>query len=1008
MRLKIWFPLLLLFPSAAALVAPDFAEAGPDASAAYFETHVRPLLEQRCEGCHSSRTPAPQGGLRLDSRLGWERGGVSGPAVVPGKPEESLLIRAVRYTGTVRMPPAAKLPQEEIDILVRWVELGAPDPRRVPADTELAAAAVAAPPAGDHWALQPIRRPEPPRVRDRRWARAPLDRFILARLEQEGLKPSPPADRRTLIRRVYFDLTGLPPTPEAVEAFVRDRRPDAYERVVDALLASPQYGERWGRHWLDVARYADTHGYDKDKRRDRAWPYRDYVIRSFNEGKPYSRFIREQLAADVLYPDDPEAVVATGFIAAGPWDFVGHLELFEGSVEKEKTRVLDRDEMVAATMGTFTSLTVHCARCHDHKFDPISQKEYYQLQAVFAGVERGDREYGDPALARRRGELAGRRGELQGRIRDLRGKANALQHPDLARIDRELEALRIELTGPLAAATTSPTNGYHSGIESSPDVTKWVQVDLGRPVRLDEIRLVPARPVDFPDTPGFGFPRRYRVEAATAADFSDARVLADHSGADVPNPGDTPVKIAAGEAPIRYLRVTALRLWPRTNDYVFALAEVQALEGLVNRARGAQVTALDSIEAGRWSTAHLVNGYDSRKPLPDGTGDTTRAAEVQGRIAELEKARVERAESLLDTADVQSLRAAERDLKEVEGLLAALPAPNLVYAVQPRKPRTIRLLARGEVEQVREEVAPGALACVSELEPEFHLDDPEAEGLRRAALAAWIADPKNPLTWRSIVNRVWHYHFGQGIVDTPNDFGRNGSEPTHPELLDWLAGWFLENGESIKALNRMIVLSATYRQSASANAAAERIDAGNRLLWRQNRRRLDAESLRDTILAVSGKLDPTVGGQPFELFRFKDDHSPIYDFGDLETIENSSVWRRTVYHFTVRSVPNPFLDTLDCADPNLSTPVRNTTLTALQALALLNNPFVLQQAEFLAARLTAASADPEAQVRHAYRLCFGREPTPEERRAVAEYAGRHGLVNACRLLFNASEFVFID
>jgi hypothetical protein len=580
----------------------------------------------------------------------------------------------------------------------------------------------------DWWSLRELVRPRVPTVKDCSWVRTPVDAFILDALEAKGLQPSPSADKQTLIRRVTYDLHGLPPTPEEIDTFLGDTSSDAYEKLIDRLLASPRYGERWGRHWLDVVHYGDTHGYDKDKRRDHAWPYRDYVIHSLNNDTRYSSFIQEQVAGDVLFPNDAGGIVATGFIAAGPWDFVGHVELREETVEKEKTRLLDRDDMVANTMSTFISLTVQCARCHDHKFDPIPKKDYYRLQAVFAGIDRADRPY---------------------------------------------------------------------------------------------------------------------------------------------------------------------------------------------------------------------------------------ATEKQ-----------------------------------------------LVYAVVPHKPRPVHELSRGDVEKPGGLLDAGALSCVTGLA--FEVSDPNDEGKRRAALAAWLADARNVLTWRSIVNRIWHYHFGRGLVDTPNDFGRNGSLPTHPELLDWLAVEFRDGGQSLKRLHRLILGSAVYRQTSHHHSEFAKIDGDNRLLWRMNRQRLDAESIRDSVLAVSGKLNARMGGPGFELFRFKDDHSPVYDHGALEKINDPAGWRRTVYRFTVRSVPNPFLDCLDCADPNINTPVRNTTLTALQALALLNDPFMIKQAEYFAERLQRMSPDLQRQIEAAYVLAFGRPPGANEREALAGYARQHGLANACRLLLNANEFIFID
>jgi hypothetical protein len=363
--------------------------------------------------------------------------------------------------------------------------------------------------------------------------------------------------------------------------------------------------------------------------------------------------------------------------------------------------------------------------------------------------------------------------------------------------------------------------------------------------------------------------------------------------------------------------------------------------------------------------------------------------------------------SAVDLAALAKLNYGGARLLSIASVCRVLAGRARVYGVRSIPPRQILVLHRGDVEQPREQVEAGAPECISGLSADFKLADAGAEGSRRAALAAWIADPQNPLTWRSAVNRVWQHHFGRGIVDTPSDFGRNGSRPTHPELLDWLACEFRDNGGSFKKLHRLILMSAAYRQSSASNSAAAKIDADNRYLWRMNRTRLDAESVRDSVLAISGKLDLTAGGRGFELFRFKDDHSPIYDHSDLEKIYDPATYRRTVYRFTVRSVPNPLLDTLDCADPNINTPVRNTTLTALQALALLNDPFLVRQSEYFASRVRVAGTI-ENQIKAAYRLALGRHPTGEERGALAEYAAKHGMANACRLLFNLNEFVFID
>lgn len=803
------------------------------------------IVRTACLPCHGPQSPA--GGVRLDRPL---------TTALAKK-----VAAAIAYDGPVKMPPAGKLLDNERAALTRWTQQAAPEK--------------------PHWAWQPLRAPAP---RSQSGGPLPLDTFLLARLKPLGLGFSPEADKRTLIRRVTFDLTGLPPTPTEVAAFVADTRPTAYEKLVDRLLASPGYGEKWGRKWLDVVHYGDTHGYDKDKRRDSAWPYRDWVIEALNTDLPYEKFVQMQVAGDVLWPGDPKGVVATGFLVAGPWDFVGQVELGETTIEKAKTRVLDRDDIVSTTIGTFNSVTIHCARCHDHKFDPISQKDYYRLQAVFSGIERGDRVYGDDDLS--------------------------------------------------AGTPGSPSNGYHSAIEKSQDTAKWVQVELERPQRLDTLRLLPALPTDFPDTPGFGFPVRFQIAV-------DGVVVDDRTGADLPSPGDAPYALTLAGRVGKTIRVTATKLWPRTGDFVFALAEVQVLSGGRNVARGARVTAHDTIEAGRWSTRFLTDGADSRSSFGRRT-----------------------------------------------------------YAALPRAPRPIAVLNRGEVESPQEPVGPGALWNTT------FADTPD-EGARRIALARWLTRKDNALTWRSIINRVWQGHFGRGIVETLNDFGKNGAEPTHPELLDALALWFRDEAKgSLKRLHKLILMSRAYKQSVGQNPKAEKLDADNRLLWRQSRRRLEAEEVRDTVLAVSGALDRKPGGPGFALFAFKDDHSPIYDHTDLSHLTDPATFRRTVYRFTVRSVPNPLLDCLDCADPSINTPVRNTTLTALQSLALLNDPFLIAQAERFARRLEALPA--AQQVPEAFRLALGRSPKPEEHADARAFAQKNGLENLCRLLFNTSEFVFID
>jgi hypothetical protein len=861
----------------------------------------------------------------------------------------------------------------------------------------LAAAASAAErnvPPSEHWSTRSLAQPAVPTQATGEWVRNPIDAFIAAAHDAHGLTPAPEADRRTLIRRLTFDLHGLPTTPEDVESFVNDTDPDAYERLVDQLLASPRYGERWARHWLDVAHYGETHGFDKDHRRDNAWPYRDYVIRSFNEDKPYPRFVQEQIAGDVLWPDEPDGIIAAGFLAAGPWDFVGQTEVREDTVEKRRVRNLDRDDIVASVFNTFMSATVQCSRCHDHKFDPISLEDYYGLQAVFADIDRADRAYEPVENAQQRRRLQDERANLERELSTVREEIAKR----LPKTINDLRAKIPEWQKELAAADQgkSPTNGYHSVVRDTPDHVEWVQVDLGEAVTLDRIELVPARPTDYKDTPGFGFPIRFDVRVSADETFGADTIVLDSTQEDYPNPGDERVVIETPGRDARYVRVTATRLWERNQDYAFALGELLAYADGKEVAHGKPVTADSSIEFGRWRASALVDGFTSRERLGD-----AQDSELALRIEEAEK-QIEQAEREHLTEDLlQKRRELSRSIGELRQREQQLPAPKQVYSVKPVHPRPIHVLDRGNVENQGPRAEPAVLQHL----PELNGGPLAAERHPRAALAEWVTDPANGLTWRSIVNRVWHYHFGQGLVTTPNDFGWAGADPSHPDLLDWLAVEFRDVGGSFKHLHKLMVTSAAYRQQSLHNENNAAIDAGNRYLWRMNRRKLDAESLRDSILVVSGSMDFTMGGPSVELFNYTHDHSPRYDY---VAMDNPETFRRSVYRYVVRSVPDPLFETFDCADPNISTPKRNQTLTAQQALTLLNDGFVLHQAERFADRLREVSSEPAEQVRTAYRIALGREPDDNELRELTAFTTKHGAANLARLIFNLNEYLFVD
>ncbi len=863
------------------------------------------------------------------------------------------------------------------------------------------------------WSLTPLIRPPIPLSNHLKTdlPSNPIDLFIRRKLKDSGLNPSGEAKRRTLIRRVYFDLIGLPPDPHEINEFIDDQDPLAYQRLVDRLLGSPAYGERWARHWLDIVHYGDTHGYDKDKPRPNSWPYRDYLIRSFNQDKPYHRFVKEQIAGDFLYPYDPDALEATGFISAGPWDFIGHAEVSEEKIDGKIARNLDRDDMVRNTFNTFVSVTVQCARCHSHKFDPLTQTDYYRLQAVFSALDRADSEYDrDPETFRLRvmgnkrlTMLKESRKEMDTRIAQIGGDR-------LKELNKKIESSKGTLK------KQSSQFGYHSEIMAKADQTKWVQIDLGKSHSLKQIAFVGARDNFNNIGEGFGFPSRFKIEISTDPEFeTNTKIVLNAIKSDFPNPGIFPQKIDLDNVISRYVRFTATRLALRQNDYIFALAELSVFDSNGNNlATGGLVTAKDSIEApDRWQKSNLVDGYFFGAEK-NHSGMTETARLITERQRYLKK-------YLPETVTSESSEI-DKNIEETLEALRRMPTPSKVYTGKVHTgsgafsgtgnnggtPRIIRVLKRGDVTQPAREVHPGTLPFIPGFDPVFKLKSSHPEGARRKALANWIVDERNPLTWRSIVNRIWQYHFGKGLVDTPNDFGKMGKKPTHPQLLDWLAVEFRDSGQSLKRLHRLMVTSATYRQKSETNASNELRDSGNRFLWRMNRRRLEAEPIRDTVLQLTGKLRRNMYGPAFKDFVIeKPEHSPHYQY-HLYNPDNVDTHRRSVYRFLVRSQQNPFMQTLDCADPSQNIAKRDETVTPLQALAMLNNPFMTRMSEHFAERLKRTHITMAQQIGEGFFLTTGRHPNSDEMNTLLAYAEHRGLVSICRVLFNLNEFIFVD
>jgi mono/diheme cytochrome c family protein len=799
--------------AAAAYLSNEALASSPTATTVDFEHQIAPILLRNCSGCHNPSDKA--GGLNLLARETAFAAGKSGEtAIKPGDIDESYIITRIEAG---EMPPKGKgkpLSGDQIATLKRWIESGAAWPKeRVLNPFELTTATRA---GRDWWSLKPLSEAAPPSVKNRAWVRNAVDSFVLAQLEEKQLSPAPPAEKGTLLRRVTFDLIGLPPTPAEMAAFLADDSPEAYERVVDRLLASPHYGERWARNWLDVVRFGESQGFEYDRQRPNAYRYRDWVIAAFNDDLPYDEFTRLQLAGDVLRPGDPDAVVATGYLVAGPWDEAGQNQ--QSAAMKAVVREDELEDLVGTTMQTFLGLTANCARCHDHKFDPISQVDYYRLCSALSGVRHGERE----CLA------AG-------------GKAA---------VDSRRHALDSEVS---------------------------------------------------------------RLEG----------------------------QLAALEDPIR-------RRW---------LAANQKRDEVCASAVGPPTIPVEDILAG------------------------------------LSPEQLREREQLVAQLSLVRMR---------QELLSSGP----VYAVKPRPPEPTHVLARGNPAQRGDLVSPGGIAAASLGVADLGLasDAPEAE--RRVKLAEWITGPAAPLAARVMANRLWHYHFGVGIVDTPNDFGFNGGRPTHPELLDWLARQLIRGKWSIKRLQRTILLSAAYRQTGRVSPEALKVDADNRLLWRKSPLRLEAEAIRDAMLMTSGQLNPTMGGPGYRDFKTREFGSTLYQSIDPVGYEFN---RRTIYRCWIRSGTNRFLDVFDCPDPSTTTPKRLTTTTPLQALGLWNNSLVLRMADSFAERLRReVGADERRQIELAYELAFAREPDAGELKIAVDFVRKNGLPAFCRVIFNSNEFLYVD
>jgi cytochrome c553 len=893
MRIPSSFLLAGVLATGASVRAAELAKAQVE----FFENKIRPILAETCYKCHNAAEGKTKGGLTLDTRDATLKGGDSGPAVVPGNPDKSLLIKAISYKDPdLQMPPKGeKLTDQQIADLTAWVKMGAPDPRTGPANAKYKGGTDV---ARQHWAFQAPQKHEPPAVKKADWVKSPIDAFILAKQEAAGVQPSAPAPRATLIRRAYFALTGLPPTPQQVQDFEQDSSPDAFAKIVDQLLASPQFGERWGRYWLDVARYSDTKGNAprrEDGRFPYAWTYRDYVIKSFNEDKPYDVFIREQIAADKIPGASRESLAALGFLTLG--------DRFDGNMNDV---INDRIDVV--TKG-FLALTVACARCHDHMFDPIPTKDYYSLHGVFASSPepkekpllediKKDAEYQDyvakrDALIRNLHVQMDK--QINGLLSDFRTKAGAY-------------LLSMKLNGTKLTELTRSA-------KLDRNTRQFIQGPLRR-ARANDPVLGPW--VKFAALPEKDFAAKAKQVCAEIAANKDKK-----------NPVNPHVAAM-------FKTITPQSLGQVAGYYTALFSRVDAQWNAIlktGRVPGGLADPwLEQIRVTpvKFTTAASLEIDELMARLPNN---------LQGRLGQL-----------------------TGELNRHEMTHPGAPARAMVLADAPQ-PRNSPVFIRGEPGNRGEPVPRQFLEILSGPNRK-----PFTSGSGRYELAYAVSSKGNPLTARVMVNRVWLHLFGEGFVNTPDDFGTMAEKPSHPELLDWLAIRFMDQGWSVKKLIREIMLTSTYQQTSDTNPRYAQIDPNNRLLWRANIRKLEFEALRDSLLAIGGKLDLTVGGKPVNI--------------TTEPYSN----RRSVYGYIDRNNVPEVMTHFDFATPDMPTGKRYDTIVPQQALFLMNSPQVIEVTRNLMARkeITAART-PEAKVEALYQVIYQRKPRPEELKLGLEF-----------------------
>ncbi len=965
-----------------------------------FESTAAPFLSKYCVACHNATDP--QGDLDLSSREGWAQGGETGP-VLDANWTSSLIWQRL---STNEMPPdviEARPSQAELQDFGEWLKVGVSWPEgRTLSEFDYSTDFRA---GRDWWSFQPLAaEPTPPDAS--LWSQHRFDSWIAQGLREANLQASPQASKAHLIRRLSFDLHGLPPAPEAIAEFLGDSRPDAYERLVDRLLASPRYGEHWARHWLDIARFGDTHGYERDFPREHAWPYRDYVINAFNNDQPYDEFVQWQIAGDVVAPHSEAARIATSFLACGPYDFTGLKETKSPELRR-MARADELDDILTTAIAATLGITVNCARCHNHKFDPVSQSDYYSMAALLDGIQREDRPI----------ESADQQSDRQRRSENLQARLTAL-NAELSRLRQEIDLAEI-----VGGGTGIGHGPPELGVDPRTGSQTHGLVAMLENVETNHFQRAASRFIDGVAIPDGGAAADGKIIINSRGDQAP---VPDTSGASWDYFQNGPVHSQAftqlGE--IDYGDEAHTMLGMHANKLITfdlaAIREFHQLEDLdftgVVGYGGRDETASAHVQI--WVDGQQVferkelKRTDGALPLDLRLDSSQRfltfiATEGQGGISHDQvffgdPKLTPRAPKDQRVQRQQLIDALAQEQKDVARQIAELGQSDKVFGITSVTPGPAYVHLRGNPEAHGPEVLPQTLSVLKPVQLSASASDLD----RRLALSKWLTEDATPLLARVMANRIWHYHFGSGMVNTPSDFGFYGGRPSHPELLEALA-WDLQQSDwSIKSVHRSVLTSATFTQSAQARPAALSVDSGNRLLWRFQPQRLSAEAIRDSVLEVAGNLNHKMAGPGFRDFEVQERYAPIYTYTDEAGAET---WRRSIYRFSVRSVPHPFMEVLDCPNPSTVAPKRNQTTTALQALAMLNDSFMLQQSQYFAERLQRNSDHPSSgQVQQAFLLAFGREATIEEEQQALEVIRQHGVTPFCRALLNANEFLYIQ